>query len=117
MTGALTVLPLYRNVTMVPHGRVRCATPTRSLVSVCPQAVPLPYRPGPYQLMLGSKRQSFFSIEPRGAAGWRTFGRVVTATGAPGSTNAEPGPTLEGEPVALTWSSVVDAEAGPARRP
>ena len=45
MTCVVTVWPLYRNVTFVPHGSVRCATPTVSFWSppgIIPQAPPLP---------------------------------------------------------------------------
>src|SRR3954469_13087293 len=51
-TRTVMVRPLagLRNVTRVPHGSDLCATPTSERVSVWPHAVPLPYRPGPYQL-------------------------------------------------------------------
>lgn len=122
ITGADTVFPLYRNVTIVPHGSVRWATPTRSFVSFCPHAVPFPYSPGPYQLMLGSNRHppaacgsgTFFEIEPLGAAGWRTEGRRVI-TAEPGSTSADSGSTLEVE--AALSLKVVDAAGDPADSP
>ena len=65
MTGTVTVLPLemFRKVTIVPHGNERWATPTRSLVSLWPQAVPLPYSPGPYHEISPSKRQKFLGTD------------------------------------------------------
>ena len=43
-TGTVRVTPVagYRNVTRVPHGSVRWATPIVVFVSFLPQAMPLP---------------------------------------------------------------------------
>jgi hypothetical protein len=54
ITGTVIVTPAYRNVTSVPHGSVRWATPTSALVRVCPHAVPWPYNRGPYHEMSAS---------------------------------------------------------------
>src|SRR3954453_8325844 len=110
-TGAVTVLPLYRKVTSVPHGSVRWATPTRSFVSFLPHAVPLPYRPGPNQLMSGSKRQAFFVSEPLAGAGWLARGLPLAAGRAPGSANAVAGPTEVVERDAVSSRAVVTAGA------
>src|SRR5829696_7846036 len=85
MTRAVAVLPLYRNVTLVPHGSVRWATPTVSgwmPPGTMPQAPPLPYRPGPYQLMLLSRCQ--VTLTTAFGLGSATSGRGASAaaTGA-----------------------------------
>jgi hypothetical protein len=47
MTGTTISRPAYMIATGVPQGRRLCATPYRSGVSVWPQAVCLPKKPGP----------------------------------------------------------------------
>src|SRR4029079_3828150 len=64
---------------------------------------------GPYQLMLGSKRQSFFSTVPRAGAGTRTLGRLEATPLASGAANDVAGPTDPAEPCAV--ASRVDAAA------
>ena len=87
MTCATTTRPFLglRNSTFVPHGSVRCATPTRPLVSFWPHAVPLPYRPGPYHEMLRSRRQGL-RLDGDGLAdglgsAWPSLGRLCSLGG------------------------------------
>src|ERR1044072_9949308 len=46
----ISARPLWTNLTAVPHGRERWATPIVPGFSTWPQAVLLPERPGPYQV-------------------------------------------------------------------
>src|SRR5690554_1344826 len=50
MTRVTRTRPRWENLTVVPQGSFLWATPTVRLRNRCPQAVRLPYRPGPYQL-------------------------------------------------------------------
>lgn len=136
ITGTVTVLPFagLRNVTRVPHGSVRLATPRTVVVSATPQAVRFPYIPGPYQLTSGSKCHAPTGaalVTDRGAGvgaavgagrgvgvgvgsttgatvGWGATGRAsLTAEGTPDSDKGVSGPSHPAERCARSSVGVV----------
>jgi len=116
MTGTVTDLPLsgLRNVTMVPQGSVRLATPITALVSAMPQAVREPYRPGPYQLMFASKCQTFLGVALGLLVGWGTVGRAPATTAVtPASAKAVPGPSHPAERFAVSRVGGIDIAGDP----
>jgi hypothetical protein len=116
-TGAVTERPLagLRNVTRVPHGSVRWATPTSDLVRTWPHAVCWPMNPGPYQLMLGSWCHGFLWTTPGFGAGCGTRGRVGTELPCPRASNVESGPSRLAERCAGS-SDGIDVAGEPAGR-